>query len=1808
MSTTVDQRVVEMQFDNKRFEENVSTTMSTLDSLNKKLNLTGASKGLEDVGEAAKRIDLSGLSGAADAVSVKFSYLQATLQHQLNKIVDSAVAAGKRIVMALTIDPIKSGFQEYETQINAVQTILANTSSKGKTIKDVNAALDELNAYADKTIYNFTEMTRNIGTFTAAGVDLDTSVQAIKGIANLAAVSGSTSQQASTAMYQLSQALSSGTVKLQDWNSVTNAGMGGQVFQDALKDTARVHGIAIDEMIDKEGSFRETLKNGWLSAEILTETLSKFTGDLTEEQLKTMGYTDEQIESIVKMGQTANDAATKVKTFTQLFDTLKEAAQSGWTQSWEIIVGDFEEAKELLTEISDVFGAIIGKSAESRNEMLQGWKDLGGRTALVEALRNTFEGLMSIITPIKEAFTEIFPPITAEQLYAFTKGLKELTARFKLSDEQSARLKSTFKGLFAILNIVKQAFVAVWNVIKPLFGGIGKLGDGILGVTASWGDWLSNLNETIERTDIFNKVLQNFAKYIRTGIAKVTDFLSPAIQAIKQFVSSVKEKIQTKGFELFHAVLSRVNTKMEETGKAVGEMKSGFTTAIKAMGETLVGSKFVKAMLAIWEAVKIIAGGIMSAIGGMVDGLIGSLQNANFDGILGMINTISFGGIALAITNFIKSITEPISGIGDGIVDILDGVRGCFQAYQEQLKAGTLVKIATAIAILAASIFVISLIDSDKLSTSLIAIGALFGELLTSMALFSKIDKSGKGAIKACAIMITMSISIAILAGALAALSSLDLAGIAKGLIGIAGLSVILTKTMKSLSGGEGKLVKGATSLVIFALAIKVLASACADLGALDFGVLVKGLVGVGALMFAVSKFLNNTKFNSKAMGTATGILILSAAIKVLASACGDLGGMSIDKLAKGLGAIAILLAELVVFTKFTGGAKNMLSTGVALIAIAAAMKIFASAVGDLGSMKAEELAKGLIAMAGALAMITVAVNFMPSNIIGIGVGLIAVGAALLIVASAMSKLGGMSWEGIGKGLIAIGSAIAILAIGLHAMTGAIAGSAALLVAAAALAVLAPVLCILGAMSWEGVAKGLVAIAGAIAILGVAGYVLSPIIGPILALAGALALIGVSILAAGTGLVIAGAGINALAIGIAALAAAVAGGATAIVAGLTVIIVGVIKLIPAILVEVGKAIVALCNVIADGVPAICIMVTKVLLAVIKALKECVPPLLELVGIIIEELLKLIVTYVPKIVDAALKLIVALLEGIADNIDDIVLAAVDVIIAFVKGLYSAIPRIVDAGYQIIIDLINGMADTIRKNNPLLIAAVDNLMDAILTAIAEWFMYFGEKGAGIVDSIIGGIFGKEEEGKKSVGSVIGSFVQSIKDTFDEWKTAGKDTIAGFVQGVKDGFNNAKESVLQFGRNVIAWVKDVLGIHSPSTIFADIGKYTIQGFINGMGSMFSSVGKKAKEIVSNAISAVTGFVDKFKTAGKNLIGNIVTGFNDKLSTVKEKAVSIASSAKSAISNWAANFRSAGSNLIGNVASGIGSMVGEAKAKASSVASSARTAISNWASSFKSTARNLISNVVSGFGDKLKSIKDKASSLASSAKTAVSNWYSSFKSTGGNLVSGLITGIGDKASSLVKKAKGVVGDAIQAAKNLLGIHSPSKVFAKMGRYVDEGFIVGLESFAGKVSNATGDVGRGAMDAMSNAIAGASNLLSDDVGGPVIRPVLDLSQIQAGSSRIGGLFGQQTVALNGVLGGNIGEIANLTAQLDKINQNGNADVVDAIATLRGDVSDLAEAVTKMRIVMDSGTVVGELLPQIDSGLGRKVALSGRGN
>lgn len=1547
MSTTIDERVVEMRFDNKQFEQNIQTSLSSLDKLKKSLNLEGAAKGLETVNDAANKCsgNMSPLSNAVETVRVRFSALEVMAITALQNITNSALAAGKNLVSAFTIDPIKTGFEEYETQINAVQTILANTSSKGTTLDQVNNALDELNHYADMTIYNFTEMTRNIGTFTAAGVDLDTSVAAIKGIANLAAVSGSNSQQASTAMYQLSQTLAAGTVKLQDWNSVVNAGMGGQVFQDALKETAKVHGIAIDEMIKDEGSFRETLSKGWLTSDILTETLAKFTGDLNEDQLRTMGYTDDQIKSIMEMGKTANDAATKVKTFTQLFDTLKEAAQSGWTQSWEIIVGDFEEAKELLTEVSDTFSAVINASADARNKMLQDWKDLGGRTMMIEAVKNVFEGLVSVAKPVREAFNEIFPPMTGKQLAEITERIRDLTAKFKMGEESSKNLKNTFKGVFAVLDIVGQAFKAVAGGVGELIGLFLPAGNGVLSLTGSFGEYLVKLDETVKKTDIFGKAVSTVVDIVKTVIT----FVKTAGEKVKEFGKAAGEKFDFPGFELFHSFLERVHDRMAQIGDGAGKMKSGVIVAFEMMGEALEKCKFLKVMEALWTAVKVIAGGIADAVGTMMGALAEKLGNTDFSGVLDILNSIAVGGIALSVSKFLKSVTEPLEGLNgvlEGVTGILDGVRGCFEAYQTNLKAGTLLKIGAAIALLAGSIVAISLIDSDKLSASLGAITVLFANLLGAMAIFNKISSDTGKVSKACTAMIAMSVAVSILAGALKKVSDLDWGELARGLVGIAGLTTIVVASSKAMASSQKQVMKGATSLIIFGAAIKILASACEDLSKLQWDELGRGLTGVGVLFAEIAVFLRVAKFNGKMISTATGIVILSAAMKVLASACKDFGQMEWSEIGKGLAGIGGLLAELAVFTNLAGNAKHVMSTGVALIAIGAAMKIFASAVKDFGQLQWDEIGRGLTAMGGALAEVAIAVNLMPKNMIGIGTGLVIVGGALEIIANCMSKFGGMQWEEIGRGLTVMGGALAELAISLNFMKGTLGGSAALLVASGALAVLAPVLSILGALSWEAIAKGLISIAGAFTIIGLAGAVLTPLVPTILALSGAFALIGVGVLTIGAGLLAAGTGLSALAIGFTALATAGAAGATAIVAALTVIVTGIAGLIPAVLTKVGEGIIAICKVIAAGAPAIGEAVKAVVLTLIDVFVSCVPQLADGALQLVVGVLAALVTYTPQIVDLAFKFLIGILDGIASNLPSLIKAGVDVLVAFFAGIVDAL-RGIDTGA-----LLKGIAGIgLLSAIMLALSATASLVPGAMVGILGMGAVVAEMAlvlaaVGLLSKLPGLSWLIGEGGKllQGIGTAIGQFVGGIVGGFmsgvsSQFPQIGADlstfmnNVQPFLQGASqiqpsmmDGVKALAETVL------ILTAADILqGLTSWLTGGSSLSKFgeELVPFGEAMRDFSLAIGNMDGEIVANAATAGKALAEMAATIpntgglvsffagendmtafGKQLVpfGEAIRQFGDAITGLDANAVTEAAIAGKAMAEMATTIPNSG------------------------------------------------------------------------------------------------------------------------------------------------------------------------------------------------------------------------------------------------------------------------------------------------------------
>ena len=1619
MSATVDERVVYMEFDNQHFEKNVRETMSTLDKLKQALRLDGAAK--------AAKSEFASYEAGLPKLRDSFNKMCATIEYEWGYKM-------KNLFSTLTIDPIKKGFEEYETQINAIQTILANTESKGTTLDDVNGALDELNAYADKTIYNFTEMTRNIGTFTAAGVDLDTSVSAIKGIANLAAVSGSTSQQASVAMYQLSQALSSGTVKLMDWNSVVNAGMGGQVFQDALKETARVHGIAIDDLIAKEGSFRETLQHGWLSSEILTETLSKFTGDLTEEQLKSMGYTSEQIKGIMKMGQTANDAATKVKTFSQLWDTLKEAAQSGWTQTWEIIVGDFEEARSMLTKVSDVIGEILNKSAETRNDLLENWKVLGGRDDLIESISNTFKGLISILNPVKEAFREIFPPLTAEQLAGFTAGLKELTAKFKLSDRASKNLKKTFKGIFAIVKIIAKVLLALGKVVGFLLGVILDLGGVLLSITGFLGDLVTGIGNVIDDTNIFNKVFSGLVKLCKS-----------VYNALKTLLKFLKENFACPGLEAASSLVEVLKEAMTAAGDVAGKMAKALVSAFEAVGDAVENTAIFKFFKTLWNIVKIVVTKIGQILSSLANNMVKWFDEATFGGLLG---AFLAGGVGVGIISLIKNlvgllkngkqITKSLKDILGTIDDVIGSVGETFEAFQSQIKAKTLLTIAKAIAILAASLLVISFIPKDKLISSLGTIVTLLGGLMGAMALVNKLS-TGKGAAKLGGVMLGITASLVLLAYAVNQFKDMTWEEMAKGFVAMAvGLTLLVAAVnllpMDSLEN-SGKLKKFAkiftklsTSLLILSISIKLLST-------LTWEETAKGLIST-----------------SVAMGLMVGAITLLSKIKNTTS------------------------------TKIQGFVLAIQQLVGTVLLLALVVKVFSK-------MSLEELAKGFVAIATGLTLLVTSilllskVKITAAKITGIVSAVLALSISLVVLSYALQSMGSMAWNDIGRGLAAMAASLALLVVAINLIpNGSAMKAVALLALSAAIVVLIGALQLLSLLSWNTVIEGLLKIALAFAVLGAAAVILQPLVPVITALSGAMALLGVGVLAAGAGLVLLGIGL-----------AAVSAGLVVLVKSLDIILVGLIKLVDnliiAVIKAIGHGIVALCEILISSMDVISEVLIALVLVLCDVLVECVPAIVDAVLKITVELLKSLVDNIPQIVDLLLDFLIAIIDGVAKRVPDLMGSIVNLIMSIFRGAIEALQNIdpeVLLNGTMAIGLMAGIMVALAGVAALTPAAMVGVlgMTAVAAELAlmlsafgalaripginqiigdggELLAKLGEAIGGFFGSIVGGVAKGMTSALPEIGTNLSDFMTNAKPFIDGASSINPSTMDGVksLVGIMVALTGANilESVTSWltgGSSLVKFGEELAAFAPHFKTYAD----TVSG-INPNVVVASATAAKALTEMADSIPNEGGIVSWF-TGDNSLakfsdelpkLGAGLKGFSDQVSGVSPEAVIAAANAAKTLAEM--------SNTIPNSGGVTSWFAGD-------------NSISKFSKDLKSLGEGIkgFSDQVSGVDPNIvNSATNAAKTLAEMTNTipnsgGLASWISGDKSV--SKFSGDLKSLGEGLKGFNDQVIGINPEVVTAAANA------AKTLAEMtGHIPDSGGVVSWFTGDSSLSKFGGDL-----------------------------------------------------------------------------------------------------------------------------------------
>lgn len=1411
---SVDDRVVQMTFDNALFERRMADTIKSLDALNKTLQLTEGTKGLKDIDAAAKEIDMTSVSRGIEGVSKTFLALSTIGITVLSNIATKAFETGTRIVKSLSIDQVISGFQEYETNMKSIQTILANTKADGTNLGQVNDALDELNSYADLTIYNFAEMARNIGTFTAAGVDLDTSVASIKGIANAAAISGSTSQQASTAMYQLSQAIASGSLKLMDWNSVVNAGMGGEVMQRALFTTGKAMGTLVDVPIDQTfddwkdsgNSFRESLQDGWITTEVLTTTLKGFSGEATAAELAAAGFTDTMIAEFNELGETGIEAATKVRTFTQLMDTAQEAVGSGWSQTFRIVLGDFEEATELFTGISEAFGSWADASADARNSLLQDWKDLGGRAAIIDGLKELFYGLGRIIGTVKQAFRDVFPPITGERLAELSKSFSELMTRFvEATNAVLPDLKRLATGVFNVFAIAKEIFSEVAGLAGDLWDALvpDNAGGGIMSFLGDFGDTLTDLKTAL----VDDGGIADFFDKIRDAIKDPLGALEDLKDALLGFFDGLTGGGTSDALGVVGDGLDRLQDRFEGLKGLIERLTDiwdGFKDAVQPVVDVLGD---------VWDAIS----DWFSNLGSKIAEIFAP---SDFDAAVDIVNVGLLGGIAAVLAKFLKD-GIPFdfgNGLLGNISEMVEELTGTMEAMQTKLKAEALKEIAIAIGIIAASLLVLSLIDSAALTRALVAMSVGFGQLVAAVAVLNKL-----------------------------ALNPAKLTGTATALVVLAG------------------------ALLVMSVAVKILST-------MSWEELARGMSAVVVLLGALSAAVRIMSANTGGMVRAgLGILLIAGAMNLLAVSMKIFATMNWEEIGKGLTGVAGGLGLIVIAMNLLP--KGMATKAAGVLLVAVALNALGSAMKIIATLSWEEIGKGLVGIAGGLLLIAGAMHLMPLTLPVTAAGLILVGVALNAIALAVRQFGGMSWEELGRGLAGLAGSLLILGVAMYAMTGALPGAIALTVVSAALLLLSQALIQIGQLSIGELITGLAGIAGVLLILGLAAAVLSPVIPALMGLGVALILVGAGFALFGAGALLVAKSIDILAklggkavsafLGaLSSIAKALPGIIAEFILGFDEIIVALQQITPKLIELVRVVVAELLTLIIELTPQIVETVITVISGLLEAVRELFPDFVETGYTLLLEMLRGIRDNINEIVTLGAEILTEFIKGLTENIADVVGAGAEFVAELIRGIGEAYGDIVTAGAEAVIQFLAGIAENALMVVDAAFGIIIDFINGLATTIENRRGELKAAGINLIGAILGGIDEKVVEIWNFFTAFPGTVLEKIGDTASTLLGKGRDLIAGLATGAANRF-----------RSLGTWMGTLLGslvrrFGSSLMSLWNAGRDLLQGLWNGMKSMKDSIWNWASDFGQGVIDKITKPWEWFspsrvmKRAGRDLL----------------------------------------------------------------------------------------------------------------------------------------------------------------------------------------------------------------------------------------------------------------------------------------------------------------------------------------------------
>lgn len=594
MPNNIEKQIVSLNLDYSGFEKGAKVTIKTIDKLKDALSFKKGTDGIDNVQKAVNKVDFSAIQNGIESLNQKFSASGLIFQNVISNITNTAIEKIRQVWNEAMVAPIRDGFGEYELKMGSVQTIMAST---GASLEDVNGYLQELNTYADKTIYSFSDMTASIGKFTNAGVKLEDAVKAIQGISNEAAISGAGTQEASRAMYNFAQALSAGAVKLIDWKSIENANMATVEFKQKLIDTAVALGTVVkvgdkyqstttglnggvSELFDSVSMFNDSLSSQWMTTEVLVQTLGEYADETTT------------------IGKKAFAAAQDVKTWTQLLDTLKEALGSGWATSFELIIGDYDEAKELFTKISNTLGNIIDNASDTRNAFIQMWRDIGGREKFlkaIDAVLNKIDNLYSFIEKITDWLSVTFSKKVkvaqemeeakkkAEQwkkvmdkhpktMYEAIKMLKEEEKQTEKNIEKTEEATETVKKQTTELE--KQAAKDIWFT--------GKYGNG------------EERRKALEAEGLSYENVQNYLEeYVMTGkqevevTEEVTEAIDKKTDAQKKYTDNIEKYAKT----MKQAGYDDVAIKLEKTAYYISGIIGNLFDSVKNIA-TAIGNIF----------------------------------------------------------------------------------------------------------------------------------------------------------------------------------------------------------------------------------------------------------------------------------------------------------------------------------------------------------------------------------------------------------------------------------------------------------------------------------------------------------------------------------------------------------------------------------------------------------------------------------------------------------------------------------------------------------------------------------------------------------------------------------------------------------------------------------------------------------------------------------------------------------------------------------------------------------------------------------------------------------------------------------------------------------------------------------------------------------------------------------------------------------------------------------------------------------------------------------------------------------------